>query len=658
MHKLNYSNYYCVINFLITAFKYLPPPPSVPDYYICRRHLVDEIAEAICFSSDTFVPGKECVTVTLVGAGGFGKTTMAVCLCYHKHVKEIFTNGAIFIELGPQSCEASKILNECYCQMTGHDFEHKKNVDEKIQEITKIHKNTLVIIDDVWKVEDVKPIVKAFSYCRIIVTTRNPNIGIPSTYTFTIGPMSLRESVSLMISGIKDYIDLSKVEIQAINDLAQSTHQWPLLLSLIRGQLYHSVKKHTFKDAILDVQSNLYSKGLAAFDDVKVTDKAICDIDSPHKTTCNVQEMHKIRQNSVRACIEVSLGLLEKSESDKTLKDKMLSLILYTGIGGSLPSQAVECLWNVPTEIARKTVSLLELYGLVCTKRFKLMPPYYSAAYNFLAVHSVISEYIISTIKSVTVAHLSPFIFLNTNKLIAKVQELLFQKSHEDNRDNKPEFLSCEKQKMEHIVLPYYMKEINMHALHDPHFALLILHNIQALLNDVRYFHLLISFNEEISTLISECHIALSKAQDLSRKVNQHFQLCFRIMRFDNLLPILEEYLETKFISSTIVRCVELTENISTHCDAELKSKITNKRKDFQILTKEYHAIAAEKLPRFKLYVALHKKITIALLDDNTDQIEELWLHITSLKFEDKVQLVHDNYLIMIQDSKFSAKMY
>jgi len=587
-----------------------------------------------------------------VGAGGFGKTTMAVCLCHHKHVKQVFTNGVIFIELGPQSCDASKKLNECYCQMTGKDFEYKDDVEEKIQEATKIYKNTLVIIDDVWKVEDVKPIVKAFSYCRILITTRNPKIGIPSTHTISIGPMSLIESVYLMINEIKDYSELSKDDIQAIYDLAKSTHQWPLLLSLIRGQLDHSVKHDhaTFKDAVLDVQSNLHNKGLAAFD-TKVIDKATCDIDAPHKMMFDVQEMHKIRQNSVRACIEVSLGLLEKT--DKTLKDKLLSLILYTGIGGSLPSQAVECLWNVSTDTANRTVSLLELYGLVCTKSVKLMPPYYSSAYNFLSVHSVICEYIMSTIKSETVAHLSPFIFLYTHNLIDKVQKLLFQQSHEENPDNKPEFLSCEKQKMEHIILPYYMKEINMHALHDPHLALLMLHHIQSLLNDTGYFHLLPLFNEEISTLISECHIALSKAQGLSRKVNQHFQLCFRIMSFDNLVPILKEYLETNFIASTTTRCVKLAETISTHCDAELRSKITNKRKDFQILTKEYHAIAIEKLPRLELYIALHKKITRALLESNNDKIEELWLHITSRKFEDEVQLVHDNFLIKILDSKF-----
>ncbi|XP_065894743.1 uncharacterized protein [Dysidea avara] len=610
--------------------KYQSPPP-VPEYHIRRHYLFNKIAQAICSSSDTFVPGEECVMVTIAGAGGFGKTTLALDICHHHDVKDVFTNGIIFIELDPQTCDPGKILNDHYCQMTGKDFQYINNIEEKIQELTKIFKNVLVIIDDVWRVEDARPIVKAFSYCKIILTTRNPDIGIPSKQTIDIGPMSLRESVSLMTYGVLENSELSKEDVIVINELAQSTHQWPLLLSLIRGQLYHSIKQShtTLKNAILDVQRNLTIKGLVAFD-IKTT--------------------RKIRQLSVRACIEVSLGLLDKSDESLKLKDKLLSLILYTGIGGSLPSRAVKCLWKVSGETTKKATSLLQQYGLVYSKCSKQMPPYYNTAYMFVTVHSVISEYIMGTIKSETVGRLSPFIFLKTDQLIATVEELLFQQSHEVNPFSKPEFLIQNKLKMEHIVLPYYMKEINMHVLHDPHLAQLILHNIQSLLNDARYYHLLALLNEEIVSLITECHNALKNAQGLSRKVNEHFQLCFRIMSFDNLIPLLKEYLETHFIVTTITRCVELAETICTQCDAELKAAMTTKCKELQILTKEYHAISAEKLPRFKLHIELHNKITRALLQNKEDEIEKLYLDITTGKFEEEVQLVHDNYLIKMQD--------
>ena len=618
---------------VFTAFRY-QPPPRVPEHHIRRQYLFEKIVQAIC--NETFVPGEECVTVTLAGAGGFGKTSSAEYVCHHKDVDYAFSNGIIFIALSPQPCDPSKVLNEHYCRMTGSDCEYINNVEEKIQEVTKIYKNILVIIDDVWRVEDAWPIVRAFSYCKILLTTRNPKLGIPSRHTIAVGPMSLKESVSLMTNGIIEYSELSKDDATVLNKLAQSTHQWPLLLSLIRGQLSHCLKQnnYSFKIAILDVQSNLTNKGLAAFDVKDVKD---------------VKEPQNIRQQSVRACIEVSLELLDKL--DKSLKDKLLSLILYTGIGGSLPSRAVQCLWDVPGETAKKTTSSLESYGLIYTRSMKQLPPYFQASYQFLTVHSVICEYIMSTVKSETVARLSPFIFLDTDRLIATVEELLFQQSYEVNRYNKQEFLTYTKQKMEHIILPYYMKDINMHVLHDPHLALLMLHNIQSLLNEPRYYHLLALFNDEIVTLITECHNALSNAQGLSRKVNLHFQLCFRIMSFD-LMPILKEYLETPFIVSTITKCVKLAENIIMKCDAQLKVVMIEKCKEFQILSKKYHAISIEKLPRIELHIDLHKNITRALLQNNDKAIEELYAHITTGRFEEEVHLVHANYVIKIQDCK------
>ena len=76
------------------------------------------------------------------------------------------------------------------------------------------------------------------------------------------------------------------------------------------------------------------------------------------------------------------------------------------------------------------------------------------------------------------------------------------------------------------------------------------------------------------------------------------------------------------------------------------------KCKEFQILSKEYHAISVKKLPRIELHIELHRNITRALFQSNDKAIEELYVHITTGRFEEEVQLVHDNYLIKIQDRK------
>ena len=610
----------------IAAFKN-QTPILVPHHYVHRHYILEKITQAICSNSDNYIPDEEHVSVTLVGTGGFGKTTLALGLCHHKDVKAVFKNGIIFIELGPQPCDPSNILNEHYCRMTGNTFEHIHNVEDKIKEVTRMFKDILVIIDDVCVVEDAKFIVKAFSDCKILLTTRNHDIGIPSRQTIFIGRMSLEESVSLMTNGILKFNELSKDDIKLIGELAQSTHQWPLLLSLVRGQLYHSLNRSNgaAKTAILDVQNKLTAKGLTKpFD---------------------INDAASNRLQSLRACIEVSLEFL-----DKSTKDKLLSLILYTGIGGSLQSQAVQCLWDVSNESAEKTISLLELSGLVYTRLSKPMPPFYNAAHIVLAVHGVISGYLINSITSEAVVNLSTS-FFHTDRLIGALEERTFLPPH---LSEKSDFLTNNKLRLEHIILPYYMKDINMHVLHDPHFALVVLHNIQLLfLSNSRNSHLLELFNEEIITLISECQNAISNAQFLSRKFNLHFQLCFRKLDFDDLTLILKEYLETHFIASTITRCIKLTESISTQCDDELKASMTEQHKDFQIITKEYHCITSEKLPQLQLFVSLHRRLTRALLQRNDAETEALCDYIRTGKLDKEVQLIRNNYLIKIQHGEF-----
>ena len=78
-----------------------------------------------------------------------------------------------------------------------------------------------------------------------------------------------------------------------LDELAQDVHLWPLLLSLIRGQLSHNLKQYhlSYHNAIQNVQDKLHHKGLTAFD--------------MNNTT-------KSRKLAVKACIEVTLEFTNK----------------------------------------------------------------------------------------------------------------------------------------------------------------------------------------------------------------------------------------------------------------------------------------------------------------------------------------------------------
>ena len=563
------------------------------------------------------------VTLTLTGAPGFGKTSLAVALCHHDDVKRNFTDGMVWIELGPQTKHPNVMLNDLYCRMTERNFEHINDAADKIKNLTMHFQNLLVIIDDVWEADDAKMLIKAFPFSKIMITTRVNNLSIPTRQKFDVGPMTIKEAEYLMINDIIEYDKISSEDKKIINELAQKVHLWPLLLLLIRGQLqYNLIDNKVYIPphiAIQKVKTNLMTKGLVAFDRALAKGS---------------------RERSVQACIEVSLNML-----DDPTRNKLISVMLYTGIDGSLPIELLHCLWNLSKE---DTSNKLESYGLVSNKNV-LIPPYYNACI-YLTIHAVISHYILSSIRSEQIAHLSPFIMDNAEKLIAGQEELVFRKYYGLSRtiDTKIEFLTYNKQKLEHVILPFYVKDINQHVVHDPHLAILILQNIQLLL--INAGNILEIFSPQICTLLSECYKALSNGLTLSKEFNMQFRLYYSKMNYDNLVTTLTKYLDTPFINSVIVDCIELTQTIVYCCYGKLKSNLIEKGNDLKFLSKEYHCISFEKFPRFQLYTKLHREINMALHSNCDEDVNTVYEYLTSGKFEEDVKLVTINYEMKIND--------
>ena len=229
---------------------------------------MDEIATKLLQATND--PNKYETTLTITGAGGFGKTTTVISLCYHDVIEKQFTDGFVFIELGPQATDPSIKLRAIYNLLTDEQCDINV-VEQKINQLTNdYYHNLLVIIDDIWHVEDAEPLVKAFSNCKTILTTRMNDIEqyIPSKQSVIIGAMMEDEAISLLTSGVIDSSQLSQEDVSLLNEISQDVHLWPLLLSLIRGQLSHNLKQHhlSYHKAIQNVQAKLHHKGLTAFD--------------------------------------------------------------------------------------------------------------------------------------------------------------------------------------------------------------------------------------------------------------------------------------------------------------------------------------------------------------------------------------------------------
>ena len=588
--------------------------------------MLDEIATKLLQTS--IDPNTYETTLTITGAGGFGKTTTVISLCHHPLIKEIFTDGFVFIELGPQTPDPSVKLRGIYNLLTDDQCDINV-VEQKISHITSnYYHNLLVVIDDVWHVEDAEPLVKAFSNCKTILTTRMNDIEqyIPSKQSVIIGPMTQHEAITLLTKGIIDSSQLSQEDVSLLDELAQDVHLWPLLLSLIRGQLSHNLKQYhlSYHQAIQNVQAKLHHKGLTAFD------------------KNNIEAINKSRKLAVKACIEVNLELLAKPSSDK-----LKSLILWTGIGASLETAVLNRLWNISKQEANDTVNAMWNYGLVQFTHNVVTNTY---TQHCVEVHTVISHYIIECMDSNEVHTLSP---LNNTELIYHELTVAFQLSCgqcDSPLATNIECLNYKLHEIENLVLPLHLKVINMYAILEPHHIILILQVTKDVITtSPNATHLLALLDKEIESLIGECKMLLNDVHKLCRKVNHGIQKHLCEKNYDKLIQSVEEYISNYPLFKIAEKAIATVKKLIPYYEGKTLQHTKMRYKYLQNLTCDYHPITTLLLPRLQLHVDLHKRITSSLVT-GSHNIEQTYHYIESGKFMEECKLVMIKNLIKLKD--------
>ena len=592
--------------------------------------LLDEIATKLLQATND--PNKYGTTLTITGAGGFGKTTTVISLCHHHIINEQFTDGFVFIELGPQATDPSIKLRGIYNLLTDEQCDINV-VEQKINQLTNDYcRNLLVIIDDVWHVEDAEPLVKAFSNCKTILTTRMNDIEryVPSKHSVIIGPMTEDEAISLLTSGVIDSSQLSQEDVSLLNEISQDVHLWPLLLSLIRGQLSHNLKQYhlSYHKAIQNVQAKLHHKGLTAFD------------------KNNIETVKKGRKFAVKACIEITLESLTKSTANK-----LKTLILCIGIGTSLQTVVLNNLWNISKQEAEDTVDVLWAYGLVQFTDIIISPN--NIKQHCVEVHAVISQYIIECMDSDEIHTLSPHGGLNTSLSVGKGLLLTFQQSygvHDPSSLTAMDYLKYQLSEIENVLLPHYLKAINMYTVTEPHKVILTLQQIKdALMTSPCTINLLSLLGEDINSLIVDCKQTLKDAHKLCRKLNQSVQRNLYENNYDKLIQTVEEFIKNYPLCNVAQKAVTMVKKIIPYCDGELLHYLMIQCEYLQMRTPDYHHITTLLLPRIKLCIKIHKQITSSLLNGSPD-IELTYHYIRSGKYDEEEELVDTNCLIKLQE--------
>jgi WD40 repeat protein len=228
----------------------------------------------------------------LLGAGGYGKTTLAKALANDKDIQDAYPDGILWVELGQAPRSVLSILSDLVEILTGvrPGVESVAAASVMLSEALG-DRRILLIIDDVWREQDLRPFLEGGPKTSRLIATRIDFVLPADAIRQLIGAMQSDEALELLGWGLPG----AEVTAQhpSLVKLAERLGKWPQLLRMVNGFLRDRVVRghQPLARAVVGVNKRLDEKGLVAFDEGNEAD----------------------RTNAVARVIGVSLDLLDKS---------------------------------------------------------------------------------------------------------------------------------------------------------------------------------------------------------------------------------------------------------------------------------------------------------------------------------------------------------
>ncbi|MBN8656007.1 MAG: hypothetical protein J0M11_09745 [Anaerolineae bacterium] len=429
--------------------------PKLPSNYIERaeklRDAISALTNRAANNSGGSKTNTTALTVALKGAGGFGKSTLAIAVCANKTVIDAFPDGIFWVELGENIKNKTQIVEKLNHLLFEANADNSAYTDlsfaaSKLREVL-LNKKVLIVIDDVWNSAHLEPFLQVGTQCAHLITTRDTSTLPLGTKTIDIDSVSSDEGLLILKKNLPGGSD------DLLRDLSNKLWNWPLLLSLANGKLNIDVhQNHALLDTAIEKAILLYElRGITAF-----------DLKKPFE-----------RNQAASLALDVSIEQLDLTE-----KECLFSLAVFPE-NTLIPVTALRSLWN---RIFKLTQSEVELY---CSQFANAsLIQHYDSENGTFRIHAVIHEYLLKR--------------LGKNK----------QKTHRDLVEGYLEIFGVEKGKWWQIPDDlYYYQNLIYHLLEADY----VEHAYSLLFN---YFWIKASLNAGgVTAIIRDCEFLLANGK-------------------------------------------------------------------------------------------------------------------------------------------------
>jgi WD40 repeat protein len=181
-------------------------------------------------------------------------------------VRDLFPDGALWVDLGqhPGDEQLVAVLADLTVRLTGEARPAYETVLMAADAFATAlgERRLLLVVDDVWRLRDVEPLLRGGPRCVRLVTTRRS--AVVTGHEIGIDAMSASEATALLRAG------LAELPAAGLGPLLERSGRWPLALVLL-GAVLRSVTRRrglSTADAVDVLVAELDRRGIGVLDDL------------------------------------------------------------------------------------------------------------------------------------------------------------------------------------------------------------------------------------------------------------------------------------------------------------------------------------------------------------------------------------------------------
>src|SRR5262249_49059557 len=213
--------------------------PPLPSYFVSRPEMSQALKLGL-LANEVAVSGVLVVSA-IHGMGGIGKSVLAAALCHDGEMQNHFSGGILWGTLG-QNPDLISLLSSWIQALDDVDFRPTTEDAASNHLRTLLHNSaTLLVLDDVWNPDHVRPFLVGGPLCRMLITTRRADVADEfGAKLYELGVMLPDQALQLLLARL-GRPSLEGVEGEEALLLSEVVGYLPLALDLVAVRVARGV---------------------------------------------------------------------------------------------------------------------------------------------------------------------------------------------------------------------------------------------------------------------------------------------------------------------------------------------------------------------------------------------------------------------------------